>query len=61
MIKLFDLTLKLNGFQMTKAKAELNKIVSLTEEEHRLFIETKKKEIVAFHLQHNPYYKDFGR
>jgi len=59
MIKLFDLTLKLNGFQMTKAKAELNKIVSLTEEEHRLFIETKKKEIVAFHLQHNQYYQNF--
>lgn len=59
MIQLFDLTLKLNGFQMKKAKAELNKIVSLSEEEHRLFIATKKKEIVAFHLQHNPYYKDF--
>jgi len=59
MFKLFDLTLKLNGFQMKKAKAELNAIVSFSEEEHRLFIETKKKEIVDFYLQHNTYYREF--
>ncbi len=59
MFKLFDLTLKINGFQMKKAKAELNKIVSLSEEEHQQFVEAKKKEIIDFHLQNNTYYHSF--
>jgi phenylacetate-CoA ligase len=58
MLQLFDLTLQLNGFPMTKAKAELQKIIALSEAEHKVFIEDKKKEIVAFHLQNNPFYND---
>ncbi|WP_395060441.1 phenylacetate--CoA ligase family protein [Flavobacterium sp.] len=59
MFRLFDLTLKLNGFPMKKAKAELNKIISFSEEEHQQFIENKKQEIVNFHLKNNDYYKVF--
>lgn len=58
MLQLFDFTLQLNGFPMTKAKAELQKIIALSEAEHKIFIEDKKKEIVAFHLQNNPFYND---
>ncbi|RBN49758.1 phenylacetate--CoA ligase family protein [Flavobacterium psychrolimnae] len=58
MFPLFDLTLQLNGFQMKEAKAELRKIVAFSEKEHEVFIENKKVEIVDFHLQNNPFYKD---
>ncbi|GEJ31671.1 TPA: phenylacetate--CoA ligase family protein [Flavobacterium psychrophilum] len=59
MFRLFDLTLIINGFPMQKAKAELNKIVSFSEEEHQQFIENKKQEIVNFHLKNNKSYQDF--
>ncbi len=58
MFPLFDLTLKLNGFPIVKALAEFGTIISLPEEEHRAFIETKKQEIVAYHLQNNSFYKE---
>jgi phenylacetate-CoA ligase len=58
MFPLFDLTLQINGFPMKEAKAELQKIVSLSEKEHEDFIENKKLEIVDFHLQNNPFYKE---
>lgn len=58
MFNLFDLSLKINGFPMVKAKGELAKIVAFSEEEHKIFIETKKQEIVNFHLQNNNFYKN---
>jgi phenylacetate-CoA ligase len=59
MFSLFDLTLLLNGFPMKKAKAELNQIVSLSAAEHQIFMAGKKQAIVDFHLQNNPYYREF--
>ena len=58
MFKLFDLTLKLNGFPMQEAKSELQKIIAIPEEEYSHFIEQKKMEIVNFHLNNNPYYRE---
>ena len=43
---------------MKEAKAELRKIVAFSEKEHEVFVENKKVEIVDFHLQNNPFYKD---
>ena len=57
MFRLFDLTLKLNGFSMKDAKAELRKIVALSEVDHKIFIENKKQEIVKFHLGNNSFYQ----
>lgn len=57
MFKLFDFSLKVNGFPMKEAKAELAKIVAFTEEEHEKFIIDKKQEIVNFQLQNNTFYK----
>ncbi len=45
---------------MKEAKIALNKIVSLTEEDHQIFIENKKQEIVDFHIQNNEYYQKFA-
>jgi len=58
MFQLFDLTLQLNGFPIQEANAELRKIVAFTESEHTAFVNHKKKEIVDFHLQNNPFYKE---
>ena len=58
MIPLFDLSLQLNGFPIKKAKAELRKIVALSEKEQEVFLENKKLEIVNFHLQNNPFYQE---
>lgn len=44
---------------MKKANAELDQILSLSEEEHQRFIERKKKEIVDYHLRNNPSYREF--
>lgn len=58
MISLFDLSLQLNGFPIKKAKAELDKIVNLSEEDYAVFLQNKKREIVDFHLQNNSFYQD---
>jgi phenylacetate-CoA ligase len=58
MFPLFDITLKLNGFPIVKAQAEFDTIVSLSEEEHRAFIETKKQEIVDYHITNNSFYRE---
>lgn len=55
-LNLFNLTLRLNGFPIAKAKIELNKTLSLSEVEYALYVASKKKEILAYHLQNNPYY-----
>ena len=58
MFPIFDLSLQLNGFPIKEAKAELRKIVTLSNEDHKIFIENKKLEIVAFHLQNNAFYQE---
>lgn len=58
MFPLFDLTLKFNGFPMKEAKSELQKIIALSEVDHEIFIENKKQEIVAFHLQNNAFFQN---
>lgn len=59
MFKLFDFTLKINGFPIEEAKAELQKIISLSEKEHAVFLENKKQEIAEYHLKNNASYKEF--
>ena len=58
MISLFDISLQLNGFPIKKAKAEMDKIVNLSEEEYILFLQNKKEEIVDFHLKNNSFYQE---
>jgi phenylacetate-CoA ligase len=59
MIRFFDWSLKLNGFRMKEAQTEFNTILKLSPEEHLNFINTKKKEILNYHLQNNSYYRNF--
>jgi phenylacetate-CoA ligase len=60
MLKIFNLALKINGFPIQEAKVELRKIFSIPEEEYDTYIEQKKTEIVNFHLQNNPFYKELA-
>lgn len=59
MLPLFDLTLQLNGFPIKEAKKKLLDISSISEEDYGPFLEKRKNEIVAFHLENNKFYKDF--
>lgn len=43
---------------MQEAKAELQKIIAIPEEEYGNFIENKKREIVEYHLKNNSFYKE---
>ncbi|WP_310558518.1 phenylacetate--CoA ligase family protein [Flavobacterium sp.] len=62
MFPLFDFSLKLNGFPMKEAKAELQKIQAVPEQVFETFIENKKLEIVDYHLKNNSSYKKlFGK
>ncbi|MNF25590.1 Phenylacetate-coenzyme A ligase [compost metagenome] len=58
MLPIFDLTLQLNGFPMKEAEAELQKIIALPEEQYQAFVEDQKRNIVAFHLENNPFYQE---
>ncbi|MNX43515.1 Phenylacetate-coenzyme A ligase [compost metagenome] len=58
MLPIFDLTLQLNGFPMKEAEAELQKIIALSEEQYQAFVEDQKRNIVAFHLENNPFYQE---
>ncbi|MGE5943601.1 MAG: phenylacetate--CoA ligase family protein [Flavobacteriales bacterium] len=58
-MKLFELSLKFNGFPIEKAKSVLKAIQN--EHDFSTSIETKKQEIVSYHLNHNPFYKTFAK
>ena len=58
MVSLFDLSLQLNGYPIKRANADLLKIIALTAMQQGAYIEQKKGEIVAFHLENNPFYRE---
>ncbi|MEL1242379.1 phenylacetate--CoA ligase family protein [Flavobacterium flavipallidum] len=58
MFSIFDLSLQLNGFPIKKAKSDLDKIIALSIEEKRQFIENQKQNIVEFHLENNLFYQN---
>lgn len=58
-LKLFDLSLKINGFPIEKAKSVLKAIQN--EKDISDYVEAKKQEIVFYHLKHNPFYKTFAK
>lgn len=59
MLKLFNLSLLLNGFPIGKAQIELDKILALDDECYEDFIQSKKQEIFEFHRKNNSYYNSF--
>ncbi|MCA0131307.1 phenylacetate--CoA ligase family protein [Winogradskyella alexanderae] len=60
-MRLFDFSLKLNGFEIDKAKKVLADIQGKTESDFKDYIEEQKKLILQHHLNYNPFYKTFGK
>lgn len=58
MFKLFDLSLKINGFDICKAQKEFEQILNVPEDQYQDYVKRKRKEIVEFHLQNNIFYKN---
>ena len=46
MIPLFDISLQVNGFPISEAKIELQRIVAFNDHDYKLFLENKKQEIL---------------
>ena len=59
MLNLFTLSLKISGYPIEKAKQQLSEILTVPDNDYSLFIENKKREIVDFHIENNPFYKNF--
>jgi phenylacetate-CoA ligase len=60
-LKLFDLSLQLNGFPIKKAKRVLRQIQEQSETDFKNYLNKAKQDIVAYHLEHNPYYKSLAK
>lgn len=58
MISLFDISLKINGFDINKAKTEFEQILKVSEEDYQDYILKKRTEIVQYHLENNTFYRD---
>ncbi|NQY05459.1 MAG: phenylacetate--CoA ligase family protein [Flavobacteriaceae bacterium] len=52
-----DFSLKLNGFPIQQALADLRQIQNIPEADFKSHVERQKQEIVDFHLQHNAFYQ----
>ena len=59
-MKLFDLSLKLNGYSVSKARAFLKDIQSITEADYEAYVKSKREEIYHYHLENTPFYKDLN-
>ena len=55
--KIFDFSLKVNGFAIGEAKLDFKHILEVPEEDFETYILQKKKAIVDFHLQNNAFYQ----
>lgn len=58
-MKLFDLSLRLNGFPLGKAKTVFSKITRQDENDYENYLIERKTAIVDYHLTHNNFYKSF--
>jgi phenylacetate-CoA ligase len=56
-VNLFDWSLKLKGFDIAFAKAELARIQAIPEAEYLNYVSQKKAEIVDFHKANNSFYQ----
>lgn len=59
-MQLFNLSLKLNGFDIDRAKSALSAIQSQTDSEFESYVAQQKNAIITYHLKHNPFYKSLG-
>ena len=58
MFKLFDFSLRINGFPIKKAKDEFEKIIAISDQKFEDYVIKKRNEIVNFHLKNNSFYQN---
>ncbi len=58
-LKLFDLSLQLNGYPISRAKSELSKIKSIDDPDFGDYIKSQRKRILDYHLRNNDFYREF--
>ena len=58
-MNLFENTLKFNGFPIAEAKEKLHKIQQIPENDYQDYIYSAREEIVQYHIQNNPFYRNF--
>ncbi|MBB6682003.1 phenylacetate--CoA ligase family protein [Aequorivita sp. 609] len=56
-MNLFENTLKLNGFPISKAKSLLKEIQQIPENKYENYIINAREKIVTYHIQNNPFYR----
>tara|TARA_R110002033_G_scaffold18857_2_gene49177 strand:+ start:5147 stop:6454 length:1308 start_codon:yes stop_codon:yes gene_type:complete len=59
-LRLFDFSLKVNGFKIDEAKAALSKIQAKNDSDFQAYVEQQKQSIISYHLEHNSFYKTLG-
>ena len=57
LLRLFDFSLRLKGFDISKAKQQLTEIHQINDVAFDTFISHRKSEILKYHLQNNSFYK----
>lgn len=60
-MKLFDLSLKLNGFPIDRARLELQDVLSVPEKDYETFNAQRREDLVRFHLDNNSFYRQLAR
>lgn len=61
MLKLFDLSLRMNGFPMEKALKIFQKVLEIPENEYDGYIIEQRKKIVNYHLNNNSFYQKIAK
>lgn len=56
-MNLFENTLKLNGFPISKAKSLLKEIQQIPENKYENYTINAREKIVTYHIQNNPFYR----
>jgi phenylacetate-CoA ligase len=59
-LNIFNLTLRLTGFPMKEATAELTNNIAVSDENFESFLNEKRNEIVDFHLKNNKLYQELA-
>ncbi|MTE27220.1 phenylacetate--CoA ligase family protein [Winogradskyella ouciana] len=59
-MRLFDFSLKINGFDINKARLALSKVQAKNDSDLKAYVEKQKKDIISFHLKNNSFYRSFA-
>ncbi len=57
-MNLFETTLKMNGFPIAAAKRKVDDIQKIKENDFKNYVAEARREIVAYHLKNNPFYRN---